>query len=67
MYVCGPTVYDDPHVGNARPLIVIFDLFFRRLLKIIHNQAMLLTLETLQILMIKSLSHLMKKKYLLTT
>ena len=28
MYVCGPTVYDDPHVGNARPL-VIFDLLFR--------------------------------------
>ena len=25
MYVCGPTVYDYPHVGNARPLIV-FDL-----------------------------------------
>ena len=25
MYVCGPTVYDHPHVGNARPLIV-FDL-----------------------------------------
>ena len=27
MYVCGPTVYDDPHIGNARP-IVIFDLLF---------------------------------------
>ena len=25
LYVCGPTVYDFPHVGNARPLIV-FDL-----------------------------------------
>ena len=22
MYVCGPTVYNDPHIGNARPLIV---------------------------------------------
>lgn len=30
MYVCGPTVYDTPHVGNARPL-VIFDLLFRLL------------------------------------
>jgi cysteinyl-tRNA synthetase len=30
MYVCGPTVYDFPHVGNARPLI-IFDLLFRLL------------------------------------
>ena len=28
MYVCGPTVYDDPHIGNARPLIV-FDLLFK--------------------------------------
>ena len=28
MYVCGPTVYDDPHIGNARPLIV-FDILFK--------------------------------------
>ena len=28
MYVCGPTVYDDPHIGNARP-IVVFDLLFK--------------------------------------
>ena len=26
MYVCGPTVYDFPHIGNARPLVV-FDVF----------------------------------------
>lgn len=32
MYVCGPTVYDDPHIGNARPLI-IFDLVYRILIK----------------------------------
>ena len=30
MYVCGPTVYDDPHIGNARP-IVIFDILFKTL------------------------------------
>lgn len=33
MYVCGPTVYDYPHVGNARPLI-IFDILFRLLKKL---------------------------------
>ena len=27
MYVCGPTVYDFAHIGNARPVIV-FDLLF---------------------------------------
>ena len=30
MYVCGPTVYDNAHVGNARP-IVIFDVLYRLL------------------------------------
>src|ERR1700709_864320 len=30
VYVCGPTVYDFAHVGNARPVIV-FDLLFRLL------------------------------------
>jgi cysteinyl-tRNA synthetase len=30
MYVCGPTVYDDAHIGNARPVIV-FDLLYRLL------------------------------------
>ncbi|NLY63318.1 MAG: cysteine--tRNA ligase [Erysipelothrix sp.] len=28
MYVCGPTVYNDPHIGNARPLVV-FDMVYR--------------------------------------
>lgn len=28
MYACGPTVYDYPHIGNARPAVV-FDLLFR--------------------------------------
>lgn len=30
MYVCGPTVYDDAHIGNARPVIV-FDVLYRLL------------------------------------
>ena len=36
MYVCGPTVYDDPHIGNARP-IVIFDILFKVLKKKFQN------------------------------
>ena len=34
MYVCGPTVYDLAHVGNARP-VVVFDVLYR-LLKTIY-------------------------------
>ena len=30
MYVCGPTVYSHPHIGNARPAVV-FDVFYRLL------------------------------------
>ena len=33
MYVCGPTVYDNPHVGNGRSLVV-FDLLFRVLVQL---------------------------------
>lgn len=32
MYVCGPTVYDYAHIGNARP-VVVFDVLFRLLRK----------------------------------
>ena len=35
MYACGPTVYDKPHVGNARTLIV-FDTLFR-VLKLVYK------------------------------
>ena len=35
MYACGPTVYDNPHVGNARTLVV-FDVLFR-VLKLIYG------------------------------
>ena len=34
MYVCGPTVYDKIHIGNARP-IVVFDVLYR-LLKLLY-------------------------------
>ena len=36
MYVCGPTVYDRAHIGNARPVIV-FDVLYR-LLKRIYGE-----------------------------
>ena len=37
MYVCGPTVYDRAHIGNARPVIV-FDVLFR-LLRHVYGEA----------------------------
>jgi len=37
MYVCGPTVYDDIHIGNARPL-VIFDVL-ARLLRLLYGES----------------------------
>ncbi len=37
MYVCGPTVYDRAHIGNARP-VVLFDVLFR-LLRHIYGDA----------------------------
>ena len=30
LYVCGPTVYDYAHIGNARP-VVVFDVLYRLL------------------------------------
>ncbi len=35
LYACGPTVYDKPHVGNARSLVV-FDVLFR-VLKVLYG------------------------------
>jgi cysteinyl-tRNA synthetase len=37
MYVCGPTVYDFAHIGNARPVIV-FDVLFRLLRHLYGNE-----------------------------
>ncbi|MEM7073414.1 MAG: cysteine--tRNA ligase, partial [Pseudomonadota bacterium] len=36
LYCCGPTVYDDIHIGNARP-VVVFDVLFR-LLQILYPE-----------------------------
>ncbi|MGI8840169.1 MAG: cysteine--tRNA ligase [Caulobacteraceae bacterium] len=36
LYVCGPTVYNYAHIGNARP-VVVFDLLFR-LLRRLHGE-----------------------------
>ncbi len=38
MYVCGPTVYDFAHIGNARP-VVVFDVLFRLLRRIYGHVA----------------------------
>lgn len=37
MYLCGPTVYDRAHLGNARP-VVVFDVLFR-LLRLVYGAA----------------------------
>ncbi|WP_029009534.1 cysteine--tRNA ligase [Azospirillum halopraeferens] len=36
MYVCGPTVYDTAHIGNARP-VVVFDVLYRLLKRLYAN------------------------------
>jgi len=40
MYVCGPTVYDHPHIGNARS-VVIYDILYRVLIKIYEKKKVL--------------------------
>ncbi len=42
MYVCGPTVYDRIHVGNARPLVV-FDVLYRLLKQEYEGQGVKVT------------------------
>ncbi len=37
MYVCGPTVYDTAHIGNARPAVV-FDVLFRLLRQVYGDE-----------------------------
>lgn len=37
MYVCGPTVYDHPHIGNARS-VVVYDVLYR-ILTLLHGNA----------------------------
>lgn len=38
MYVCGPTVYDNPHIGNSRS-VVVYDLLYRIVIKIFGEQS----------------------------
>ncbi len=38
LYVCGPTVYDKPHIGNARAL-VIYDVLYRILMEVYGNNS----------------------------
>ena len=38
LYVCGPTVYNYAHIGNARP-VVVFDLLFRLLRRLYGDEA----------------------------
>src|SRR5476651_1258880 len=38
MYVCGPTVYNFAHIGNARP-VVVFDVLFRLLRRLYGEDA----------------------------
>ncbi len=38
MYVCGPTVYDRAHIGNARP-VVVFDVLYRLLRHVYGEEA----------------------------
>jgi cysteinyl-tRNA synthetase len=40
MYVCGPTVYNYAHIGNARPAVV-FDVLFRLLRRLYGEEAVL--------------------------
>ena len=63
MYVCGPTVYDDPHIGNARPLVV-FDILYK-VLKCKYGAKSVRYVRNITMLMTKLFNHLLKKKYLL--
>ncbi|MBI1985507.1 MAG: cysteine--tRNA ligase, partial [Rhodospirillales bacterium] len=42
LYVCGPTVYDYAHIGNARP-VVVFDVLYRLLKHIYEPQGAKIT------------------------
>ena len=62
MYVCGPTVYDDPHIGNARPLI-IFDILFK-ILKVKFKDSIVTYVRNITDVDDKIIASSNEKKYL---
>lgn len=40
IYVCGPTIYDRPHIGNARS-VVVYDLLYRLLIQLFGQEKIL--------------------------
>ena len=44
IYVCGPTVYDYAHIGNARP-VVVFDVLVRLMRRLFPKVTMCGTLR----------------------
>ena len=62
MYVCGPTVYDDPHIGNARPLVV-FDILFK-VLKCKYGNSSVLYARNITDVDDKIIESAKKKKYI---
>ena len=58
MYLCGPTVYNYAHIGNARPAVV-FDLLTR----VLRLKYKLFLQETLLMLMTKLMLKPLKKIY----
>ena len=55
LYVCGPTVYDRAHIGNARP-VVVFDVLYR-LLSLDHQVTYVKNITDIDDKIIKAAKH----------